>query len=129
MTHEARRTYWRQVVKACNERNPEISKKEWFKQNSIQSKTYYYWQKQFRNELLVEMQGSQPVPVESSPLFVEIDSGVYNLDENAKKQVPPEQPAIFPELMIRANGCEIYVSNAISYRTLETVMKVITNRA
>lgn len=122
--YQIRREQWRQIVNACNNRKEFLSKKEWCRQNGIHIKSFYYWQHQFRCEAELSIMNPPAVAEMSAPSFVDITS---KLSSSIDEKVIPDETAssLVPEIMIQIRDCRIYVSNAVSERTLDLVMRSI----
>ena len=88
--------------------------------NGVDTKSFYYWQRQFRNELLIQGAASDT----KLPAFVDITSQVARTAPVAEEDVRTEKTLI-PELMIQAGDYRIYISGAVREQTLDTVMKVL----
>ncbi len=115
-----RREQWLRIVTECNSRNQSISKTQWCQMNGVNIKSFYYWQRQFRNELLI--QGSASAT--QVPAFVDITSQVSKSAPISEEAVSAERTLV-PELMIQSGDFRIYVSGAVQEQTLEKVMKVL----
>lgn len=134
-SHELRREYWRQIIRECNAREQGITKLVWFQEHNINSKSYYYWQKQFRSEAVATVRNENAV-VETStdsvsaPAFFDITPSVRSsAEEKASSSSDSVQQATMgtgtPELMIQIDECRIFVNSTIQEKTLETVIKVL----
>ena len=66
---EVRKQQWKQLIIACN--NSGMSKKKWCAENGINEKSFYYYQKILRNEVLEEYT-EEP----SLPSFVDVTSNL-----------------------------------------------------
>lgn len=119
---QIRRSQWEQIVLEANK--SAISKKDWCRQNGINLKSFYYWQKKIRNEAAKDMEeasnASLPVPAAPSA-FVEIPFPSQSYRESEPSH------ALSPELMIQIGDCRVYVAGTIQDRTLDTVLKVLRN--
>ena len=119
---QIRRSQWEQIVLEANK--SAISKKDWCRQNGINLKSFYYWQKKIRNEAAKALEGasnaSLAVPAAPSA-FVEIPFPSQSYRESEPSQ------ALSPELMIQIGDCRVYVAGTIQDRTLDTVLKVLRN--
>lgn len=123
--YQIRREQWRQIVNECTSRKEGLTKKEWCRQNGINTKSFYYWQHQFRCEAELSIVKPPAGAEISAPAFVDITS---KLSSEAEKVVPDETVAsLAPEIMIQTGDCRIYVSNAVSERTLDLVIRAIRN--
>ena len=124
-TLQIRRSQWEQIVLECNKAS--TSKKEWCRQNGIDIKSFYYWQRKIRKAAAEAMEGtantaSLQVPAPSSS-FVELP-----FPSPPQLGGDPASPQkLFPELMLQIGGCQIYVTSSIQEKTLDTVMRVIRN--
>ena len=117
---EIRRSQWERIILEGNRAS--ISKKEWCRQNGINEKSFYYWQKKIRREAL-ENAGSVPAVASSASSFVEIP-----FQENSySSKDPSPHGSSSPELMLQISDCRIFISSTIQELTLRTVMKVILN--
>ncbi len=116
-SYNIRREQWRQIVISCNNRNSNVSKAQWCKDNSINQKSFYYWQRQFRNELLVS---SSPVTAASvqqeTPVFVDV-TNILNASPSP----------LVPALMIDTGDYRVYISSAVQEHTLSAVLKALKN--
>ena len=114
---------WEQIVLEGNQAS--VSKREWCRQNGINEKSFFYWQRKIRLKALGARNTASaivPVPAadSSKPTFVELSF----LDvADAKKA----DASVLPELMIQVNGCKVFVTASIQESTLQTVLKVIRN--
>lgn len=119
-SYKVRREQWLRIVTECNNREQSISKIQWCQMNGVNIKSFYYWQHQFRNELLIRGAASA-TPV---PAFVDITSQVSRSAPISKEAVSVERTLV-PELMIQSGDFRVYVSGAVQEQTLDTVMKVL----
>jgi hypothetical protein len=119
-SYKVRREQWLRIVTDCNNRDQSISKSQWCQVNGVNIKSFYYWQHQFRNELLIVGAAS----AKQVPAFVDITSQVSRTAPKLEEVVSVER-ALVPELMIQSGDFRIYVSGAVQEQTLETVMKVL----
>ena len=57
--YEIRRKQWWQIISDCSKSG--MPKTEWCRQNGVSMRSMYYWQRKFRNEMIV-LQGSETLP-------------------------------------------------------------------
>ena len=119
-SHKVRREQWLRIVTECNNRDRSISKIQWCRMNEVNVKSFYYWQRRFRNELLVQSAASAT----QVPAFVDITSQVSGSAPISEEAVSAERTLV-PELMIQSGDFRVYVSGAVQEQTLGTVMKVL----
>ena len=119
-SYKIRREQWLRIVTECNSRDQSITKNQWCRMNGVNIKSFYYWQRQFRNEILI--QGSASAT--QVPAFVDITSQVSRSAPISEEAVSAERTLV-PELMIQSGDFRIYVSGAVQEQTLNTVMKVL----
>ena len=65
ITHTVRYSMWKDILLQCQNRPDGMSAKQWLKENQVSEKSYYYWQRKFRNELF-EKQGIALPALQSS---------------------------------------------------------------
>lgn len=88
--------------------------------NGVNIKSFYYWQHQLRNELLILGAASAT----QVPAFVDITSQVSRSAPISEGAVSAERTLV-PELMIQSGDFRIYVSGAVQEQTLAKVMKIL----
>jgi hypothetical protein len=88
--------------------------------NGVNIKSFYYWQYQFRNDLLIQ----SAVSSARLPAFVDITSQVSRSTPISEEAVSVERTLI-PEVMIQCGDFRVYVSGVVREQTLDTVMKVL----
>ena len=119
-SYKVHREQWLRIVTECNGRDKSISKSQWCRMNGVKIKSFYYWQQQFRNELLIQSAASAT----QVPAFIDITSQVSRSAPISEEAVSAERTLV-PELMIQSGDFRIYVSGAVHEQTLDTVMKVL----
>ena len=119
-SYKVRRERWLRIVTECNSRDQSIPKIQWCQMNGVNIKSFYYWQHQFRNELLIQGAASTA----HVPAFVDITSQVSRSALKSEEFISAERTLV-PELMIQSGDFRIYVSGAVHEQTLDTVMKVL----
>ncbi len=112
--HESYLQLWNNRVMEC--RNSGKSVSVWCKENGINIKTYYYWQKRVwdkvTNTLIHGNQGShsQPEPIQ----FAQVQLGSTDSSSNA-------------DIVIRRNGWTVEVRNSTDSALLSTVLQAVIN--
>ena len=119
-SYDVRREQWLRIVTECNSRDQSLPKIQWCRMNGVNIKSFYYWQHQFRNELLIQSAASA-TPV---PTFVDITSQVSTSALISEEVVSAERTLV-PELMIQYGDFRVYVSRVVHEQTLDIVMKVL----
>lgn len=119
-SYKIRREQWLRIVTECNSRDQSISKSQWCRMNGVNIKSFYYWQYQFRNDLLIQ----SAVSSARLPAFVDITSQVSRSTPISEEAVSIERTLI-PEVMIQCGDFRVYVSGVVREQTLDTVMKVL----
>ena len=124
-SHKVRHDRWLQILTECNNRDQSISKTQWCQINGINIKSFYYWQRQFRNELLVLSKSSSS----NVPAFVDITSDISSQVSTKAVSIVQKDASIektlIPELMIQSGDFRVYVSGTVQEQTLDTVIKVL----
>ena len=119
-SYKVRRERWLRIVTECNNRDRSISKIQWCQRNGVNIKSFYYWQRQLRNELLIVGADS----AKQVPAFVDITSQVSGSAPISEEAISAERTLV-PELMNQSGDFRVYVSGAVQEQTLNTVMKVL----
>ena len=119
-SYKVRREQWLRIVTECNSRDKSFSKTQWCRMKGVNIKSFYYWQRQLRNELLI--QGATSTT--QVPAFVDITSQISRSTPISEETVSAERTLV-PELMIQSGDFRVYVSGAVQEQTLDTVMKVL----
>lgn len=132
---DIRNEQWRRIVSECINRDPEISKKQWCRENSISYRSLMYWQHKFQMKELEKLNGcvaTLPAPVQpvsaGTLAFADMTAQLEALKAEQESSLPQQETGTFvPELMISAGPCQVYVSGFIQESTLEKVMRVLGN--
>lgn len=135
--YEARREQWWQSVTNCAESG--MKKSEWCRQNGINPRTLYYWQRRFRDELAsVGKQDALPEVYEKDPaakpgiageaVFVDLTDHLVpsHCPQSGSGEVGIQE-AFLPQLMIRSGLWQVYVGSTVQETTLETVLRVLSH--
>lgn len=69
ITNDVRLEHWVSVVQACNTSG--ISKRQWCRENNVNEKRFYYWQRRIRQLVYQESMGRDDI-IESPPVFAEL---------------------------------------------------------
>lgn len=105
ITHEMRLNQWKQLIQECN--NSGLSKHAWCKQNGVNEKQFYYWQRKIRQELyeLQTVSSTQPA------VFAEVPTPeTYNTENIPNVSVAAA--------VIRKDGLSVEISEGISSELL-----------
>jgi transposase-like protein len=117
ITSDVRRQQWLDIITACNASG--LTKEEWCAQNGINTKTFYYWQRQLRHEALENRNTSLPAVPEVT--FAEVAV--------PKPEARASDPAtdFHPDAVIRTRTMTIEVSNHASKGILSLIWSVMKN--
>lgn len=122
---------WHKIVSECINRDPEISKRQWCRENGITYRSLMYWQRKFQIEAFDQMNNSHnTLPANTAnasvPAFVDVTAQLKATQEE-RHTIPLESESVSltPELMIQIDEYRIYITNSIHEDTLEKVMRVI----
>lgn len=125
-TRKVRRSKWMDLIQQWAASGQ--TKVEWCRQNGISIKSFYYWQRQLRQEAYcqqVEQNAAVAVPAEvrqtPKPVFAEIP-----IPEHQCGQV--QQPPAFgfqPDAVFQTSCVSIAVSNSASSELLAMIRSVI----
>ena len=104
-----------------------LSKKEWCRQNSISPKSFYYWQRKFRqaeSEKLLEITPSIPARLEEKPARPSsVEVPLYPLDPQDRMHYSGAE--VIPELIMQKGAYHLLIGKGVSEDTLITVLRAI----
>lgn len=124
ITHDIRRSNWLEILNQSRQRPAHTTIKQWCLDNGISEKSYYYWQRKFRQEAAAQV--SVPAATDSAPVtFAEIPF--------AYKDVPSEPAAtdsvsaVQPTAVFKYKDLTIAVTNEISDPLLSKIIREVTH--
>jgi len=120
-THDIRKQQWAKMIQQCNSSG--LTKREWCRQNGISTKTFYYRQKQLRNEAYCALAGkAQPEQVPSTQVeFAEIE---LPSSESLSMETVSE---FHPDAGIRTCTMTVEVSSHASKEILRLIRALINH--
>lgn len=131
---EIRCEQWRRTVSECINRNSDISKRQWCKDNGIRYRSLMYWQHKFQQEAIEQMDHNSMASASGhavqvcSPAFADVTAQYKAMTADMMTSSQPQEGFFFtPELMIEAGECRLYVNGSIQASTLEKVMQVLSH--
>ena len=139
---EIRINQWKNIIiQACNSG---MSKTAWCRENNVKPRQFFYWQRVIRwQELkvankcadksistsIVPQNGTAEPMLDDGNAFVELplpcDGSITehrNQDTDGTGSLRTE--CLKPDAMIQIRGCQIFIGEGTSERTLQTVLKV-----
>jgi putative transposase len=119
ITHDVRRTNWRNIISQCQERPAGVSAKQWLSDNGIREKSYYYWLRKFRKETYEQMQ----MPAISQP--AEVAFAEIPIPAAASSAIPDAIHT--PAAVIKYNDVSIEISNDISEALLSRLLREVAH--
>lgn len=121
ITHDIRRANWLNIVKQCQQRPAGMTVTKWLSDNGVKEKAYYYWLRKFRLEAYEQMN----VPALSGNTDNEISFAEmpYRSSTSGNSSKDPTFVSN-ATAVISCNGMLIGITNDISDRLLETILKV-----
>lgn len=103
-THEVRMQHWKSVISQCQNREEEISVKQWLKDYGIRQITYYVWQRRIWQETYDQMK-----PLSEGLPAVQESQGIIFLEVPVTPAVAGglAQPLPSPAAVIRTDSITI----------------------
>lgn len=117
ITHEVRRKNWAQIIEACNSSG--LTKAEWCRQNGINQKSFYYRQKQLRQETFA-LQPTAQASLTEEVAFVELP-----LPEDVPLKSKPARRGFHPDAVIRTPSLTIEMTSQVSDEILALIREVL----
>lgn len=115
-THEMRSANWKTIIQNCQTRPDGVTVKQWLVEQGVSEKSYYYWQRKFRQkayQMVTKESAHEPVP--AGLAFAEIP---------LRRAAEPEESS-HPDVVIQKGRLRIELNSSISddllIRILETV--------
>lgn len=137
---QIRRENWRRIVQECNNREPGITKKDWCRSNDISVKSFYYWQRQFRNEAAVTAASAGQASfyeitghLDTGGTAAATASGLMAActsmpaQDTAAQDIPGTAHFPLPGIIVQTGECRVYVTDSAKRSTFRMVMEVLRN--
>lgn len=126
-THQVRLAQWTQIVEGCNCRPEGMTAKQWLKDNNISEKSYYYWQRRVRKEILSKNTDSVPAISDRNEItFAEIHD-TYTSKQTGACQSDALSDCFNADAIIKCGNSVIAMSNSISDAMLSKILEVVTH--
>lgn len=124
ITHTVRYSMWKDILLQCQNRPDGMSAKQWLKENQVSEKSYYYWQRKFRNELF-EKQGIALPALQSSPNCTDISFAEMTMPTVRMAVDDQHSEIIRASAVIKTGALTIAVSDDISDTLLSKILQEI----
>lgn len=125
ITHDVRRSTWQSVIKQCQERPEHPTVKQWYLENGIREKAYYYWLRKFRKEAAEQMSVPATALNPSPITFAEI-TFAGNSDTYAKTVSDATLP-VHPTAVLKHKELTIAITNDISDSLLSRIIRDVSH--
>lgn len=113
IAHELRLEHWEKVLR--ERKASGLSIRRWCRDNGVNEKTYYYWQRKLREKVCEQLAVSQEEP-QTPAIFTQV-----------RLPASPE-PASGGKLIIRLNGAEVEIHGDMPAATVEVVIQALAGR-
>ena len=121
ITHDVRLAQWAEVVKQCQSRPEGIPIRTWCRQNGVNEKVYFYWQRRVRKEVFNQATAIAPLNSDECAVsLVEVPKAALKFDENEIVQ----KTETTPDAVIRTGSMEIEIRNSLSPLMLKSILEV-----
>ena len=120
-THDVRRTNWLNIVNQCQERPGDVSARQWFADNGINEKAYYYWLRKFHKEAYDQMQ----IPAVAQP--TEVSFAGVPIPVAASSKSAPCTSYYNPVAILKYGNVSIEISNDISEEILSRLLQEVAH--
>ena len=121
-SYQVRIELWKNIIK--DQAASGVGKSAWCRDNGVNPRAFFYWQRKLRNMALEELNVSEDnhlprpsQPYTPSTTFCEISAPVKNQSD------PPVN--ISSDLTIEINGCRVLIGNSFSKESLASVIEVL----
>ena len=117
-THEMRSANWKTIIQNCQARPDGVTVKQWLVEQGVSEKSYYYWQRKFRQKAYQIMtKESTPEPVSTGLAFAEIP-----LRRTAEPDDCPH-----PDMVIQKGRLRIELNSSISDELLIRILETVSH--
>lgn len=126
ITHSVRHSMWKDIILQCQNRPTGMPAKKWMQENQISEKSYYYWQRKFRNEIFSQkVSSSIALPALQEHAAVSF----AELPMTKEKIAPPENlgEVMHPSAVIKTATLTIALSNDISDSLLSRILQEVSH--
>ena len=129
--NDIRLKHWEAVILEAGSAG--ISKKQWTAEHGIPERQFYYWQKKLRDRELAKRNAAELMPAAPAITASPVGTGFLELstpEPGMSSAAAAEKPVIIagsqrPELVLVAGPYRLEIREAVSEKTLRTVLKVI----
>lgn len=113
IAHEMRLERWEKVLR--ERKASGLSIRRWCRDNGVNEKTYYYWQRKLREKVCGQLVVGREEP-QTPAIFTQV-------------RLPASPgPASDGKLVIRLNGAEVEIHGEVPSATVETVIRALADR-
>ncbi len=124
ITHDVRLAQWTEVIKQCQTRPEGISVKTWCRQNGVNEKVYFYWQRRVRKEVFNQATAITPLHSDECAVsLVEVPKTALMSSEDEIVQTA----VTTPDAVIRTGGMENEIRNSLSPLMLKSILEVVVH--
>lgn len=115
ITHDIRRSNWLEILNRSQQRPVHTTIKQWCLDNGISEKSYYYWQRKFRQEAAGQV----------SVTFAEIP---FAYRDKPSGSAPTDTvAAVQPTAVFKYKDLTVAVTNEISDTLLSRIIREVTH--
>lgn len=115
-THIVRHRYWQDVIDQCLSRPKGTTTSQWCKDNGINRKSYYYWQRKLRDEAYAQ---------NCVPAVTDNCTDIAFAEINVPAVVQPQAEEMKTTACVKRNGISIEFTNEISADLLSQLLKEV----
>lgn len=126
ITHTVRHSMWKDVMLQCQNRPARMSAKQWMKENQISEKSYYYWQRKFRNELS-NQQDSSSTALQLSQECTDVSFAEMPVPKGKLTRKEENNEMMQASAVIKTETLTIEVSNDISEILLSRILQEVSH--
>ena len=124
ITHAIRRSNWLEILNQSRQRPAHTTIKQWCLDHDISEKSYYYWQRKFRQEAAGQV--SVPAATGSAPVtFAEIPFAYK--DAPSEPGITDSVSAVQPTAVFKYKDLTVAVTNEISDTLLSRIIREVTH--
>ena len=117
-SYQIRANEWASLIQ--NQLSSNMSKSAWCRENGINLRQFFYWQRRLRNHIIDTASKQSLTP---SASFCELSIPNETLSPAPQIATPSVSPS--SDLIIEINGCRVHIGDSVSKKALQSVIEVL----
>jgi putative transposase len=117
-SYQVRANEWASIIQ--DQLSSNMSKSAWCRENGVNLRQFFYWQRRLRNHLI---DSASKQPLTPSVSFCELSLPNETSGVHTTNVTQPSIPS--SDLIIELNGCRVLIGDSVSKKALQSVIEVL----